>query len=136
MSDVPAPSRPEVFVNELAQGLRPMHEGFAWFGSLDEQRKRAVLREVAAYIAQAGGQPDDLVAALQVSGIKATSTAAVLLSKPALPIQLAKVANLPEPELERAFPLVVALLGVADHRRRQAGCGSGCNHWWHQLAGG
>ncbi|MEU8446037.1 DUF5958 family protein [Streptomyces microflavus] len=34
----------------------------------------------------------------------------------------------------KAFRLSVALLGVADKRRRERFCTGGCTHAWNQLA--
>lgn len=126
-------SEREVFLNQLAQGLKPLSDGAAWFNGFDEPDKRSVLRELATYITQARAQPEDVSASLGASGVKPTATPAVLLAKPHLAVQLAKVANLPEPELHRAFPLFVTVLGNADARRRQQDCVGGCTHWWHQL---
>jgi len=36
----------------------------------------------------------------------------------------------------KAFRLLVALLGVADKRRRERFCADGCTHAWHRLAAG
>lgn len=122
-----------LFCNELAQGLRPMRDGIDWFESMEEQQMRAVLRSLAACITQTRARPEDVTASINKSGIKPTATSAVLLSKPELAVQLAKVADLPVPELRRAFPLFVTLLAVADERRRRTTCGGRCTHWWHHL---
>ena len=50
--------------------------------------------------------------------------------------QLAKIINLPPDERVKAFRLLVALLGVADDRRRRRFCADGCGHAWHHLKTG
>ena len=126
-------SAQEVYLNELAQGIRPMSEGAAWFTSLEEDQMRSVLRELAGFATQAGATDRDVEGAIKSSAVKPTATPAVLLRRPNLRSQLAKVANLPKPELLAAFPLFVALLNRADDRRRRTRCAGGCQHWWHNL---
>ncbi|WP_225631412.1 DUF5958 family protein [Streptomyces solaniscabiei] len=36
-------------------------------------------------------------------------------------------------ERRKAFRLLVAVLAVADERRRERFCSGGCGHWWHNL---
>jgi hypothetical protein len=55
-----------------------------------------------------------------------------LLTKGEVRSQLAKIADLPENELHKAFRLLVALLGVCDRRRRQEKPLNTQNHWWHR----
>ncbi|MFF3411229.1 DUF5958 family protein [Streptomyces sp. NPDC002742] len=31
-------------------------------------------------------------------------------------------------------PTVVAVLAIADGRRRERNCSNGCGHWWHRLS--
>ena len=109
-----------------------MGEGKAWFAGLSTEYKRKVLRWTNAVISQARPQPDDAVSAIAVSGLKSTLTPCVLLSKPNIGLQLAKIANLPETELINAFRLLIALLAVADQRRRESKPIDTANHWWHR----
>ncbi|MFD4539884.1 DUF5958 family protein [Streptomyces bauhiniae] len=39
----------------------------------------------------------------------------------------------PRPERRKAFRLLISVLTVADERRRERFCSSGCGHWWHRL---
>ncbi|MFG2431587.1 DUF5958 family protein [Streptomyces sp. NPDC048590] len=32
------------------------------------------------------------------------------------------------------WPLLIAVLAVADARRRELFCSDGCGHWWHRLS--
>ncbi|MFE6483103.1 DUF5958 family protein, partial [Streptomyces sp. NPDC057757] len=40
----------------------------------------------------------------------------------------------PLDERRKAFRLLVAVLAIADGRRRERFCSGGCGHWWHSLA--
>ncbi|MFH8432459.1 DUF5958 family protein [Streptomyces sp. NPDC018056] len=47
--------------------------------------------------------------------------------------QLGRAAGLaPADERRKAFRLPVAVLAVADERRRERFCSGGCGHWWHR----
>jgi len=119
-------------LNQYAQCVRSMAEATAWFALLDSAHKQNVLRELTALIQQAHPQPSDILAAISKAGLKPTHTPAVLMARGPLPVQAAKVVALPEAERQKAFLLFVALLGIADERRRQTECVGGCSHWWHQ----
>lgn len=122
--------RDEIFINQTAQGIVPLDSGAKWFDALDEDRRRSTLREVAVLILQASADTGDVPSAVESAKISAKSTPVVLAGRPPLRTQLAKIANLPYSELPVAFRLFVALLGVADQRRRSR-CGPVCAHWWH-----
>lgn len=70
------------------------------------------------------------------SGIRPTHTPAVLVTRGRLSEQLTKIISLPQAERTKAFRLLVALLAVADERRRARFCAGGCSHVWHHLEGG
>ncbi|MFE7760391.1 DUF5958 family protein [Streptomyces sp. NPDC057438] len=59
---------------------------------------------------------------------------AVLITRGPIDQQLGKIVGLtPVHELRKAFRLLVAVLAVADERRRERFCSGGCGHWWHNL---
>lgn len=122
-----------VILNELAQGLRPMPQGVVWFEGLEAEHQLVVLRELAYYCMQAGAVAEDGPESVQLAGIRVTHTPAVLITRGRLPGQLAKIVNLPQDEHVKAFRLLVALLTVADGRRRERYCAAGCGHAWHHL---
>ncbi len=126
-------SEATVMVNKLAQGLLPMDEGLEWFLKRTESENRALLRELGALALQAGATLDDVPASIANSGLRPTDTPAVLVLKGRPKEQLAKIGNLPEREFTKSFRLLVALLGVADERRRSHDRLTGCSHWWHHL---
>ncbi|WP_410092895.1 DUF5958 family protein [Streptomyces sp. uw30] len=37
-------------------------------------------------------------------------------------------------ERRKAFRLLIAVLAIADERRRERFCSGGCGHWWHRLS--
>src|SRR5688572_19369104 len=98
-----------VRLNQYAQGLRPMVEARAWFAGLAGEQKQRVLRELAAMLQQAHPVPSDVTAAIARSGIKATHTPSVLMSRGSFAAQVAKVLALPQSEHNKAFSLFIRL---------------------------
>ncbi|MEU3402183.1 DUF5958 family protein [Streptomyces filamentosus] len=122
-----------VVLNQLAQGIRPLDQGVDWFGSLDGAEQFEVLRDLAGFCIQARALIEDGPEAIRRAGIRPTHTPAVLITRGHLAEQLAKIINLPQDERVKAFRLLVALLSVADERRRARFCAQGCSHAWHHL---
>ena len=116
-------------LNELAQGLRPLDEGAAWHAGLAAAEQSEVLLRLTEFCVQAHAVPDDMPESVRRAGLRPTHTAAVLLARG----RLAKIVGLPPDEWAKSFPLLVALLGVADERRRATFCFNGCAHAWHHL---
>ncbi|MCD0484894.1 DUF5958 family protein [Streptacidiphilus sp. ASG 303] len=125
-----------VVLNELAQGIRPLAQGLGWFEDLADAERFEVLRDLAAFCIQARATSDDGPESIRRAGIRPTHTPAVLVTRGRLAEQLAKIINLPQDEQVKAFRLLVALLGVADDRRRLRFCAGGCGHAWHHLRTG
>lgn len=124
-----------IVINELAQGLRPITQGVAWFEGMPENGKVAVLEEIAEYCIQARATTGDTPEAVRRAGLKPTHTPAVLAARGQLHVQLPKIIGLPPDERSKAFRLLIGLLGVADERRRAVFCRGGCTHYWHRLGG-
>jgi hypothetical protein len=122
----------EIFLNQLAQGIKRMTEGEAWFMKLSDQNKVATLRELNAMIMQASPRPLDVEVAIQRSSIPGRMPQCVMATKPNLKVQLAKIATLSRAEQPRSFRFLVALLGAADERRRKTKPLDLVNHWWHR----
>ncbi|MEV5508231.1 DUF5958 family protein [Streptomyces orinoci] len=124
-------------LNELAQGLRPLSEGLDWFEGLADDEQSLALRELAQFCVQARAVSDDGPEAIRRSGIRPTHTPAVLIMRGGIGHQLGKIAGLePVHERTKAFRLLVAVLSIADARRRARYCANGCGHQWHRLASG
>ncbi|MFJ8078395.1 DUF5958 family protein [Streptomyces sp. NPDC096176] len=87
------------------------------------------MRTLESFCRQARAGAADAAESIARSGIRPTRTPAVMLTqethKTGVP--------LPEYELTKASGLPVALLGIADTRRRERFCTGGCGHEWHQL---
>ncbi len=122
----------KILLNQIAQDVIDIEEGERWFLLLGETQRRAVLRELNFMIANAGPRNEDVPDAIAKSGLKKTFTPCVLLKTGEIRIQLAKIANLPEDELLKAFRLLIALLSVCDGRRRREKPVDTENHWWHR----
>ncbi|MFC0431655.1 DUF5958 family protein [Kutzneria buriramensis] len=119
----------DVLLNELAQGIRPLDEGVTWFHRLTADEQAETLRLLTDFCVQARATADDAPESARRAGIKPTHTPAVLLAKG----KMSKITGLPVDEWPKAFRLLVALLGVADERRRARFCTDGCSHAWHHL---
>jgi hypothetical protein len=124
-----------LILNELAQGLRPLPRGLAWFERLADEEQSAVLRDLYQFCVQARATSEDASEAIRRSGLRPTHTPSVLVTRGRIDEQLRKVAGLtPLHERIRAFRLLVQVLGLADARRRERSCANGCCHEWHRLA--
>jgi uncharacterized protein DUF5958 len=122
----------EILLNQLAQGIVGDSEGDAWFRAQNEDGKRRLLLGLNVLILQASPRQEDAAVAISEARLKQTLTPSVLITKPDLKVQLAKLVRLPEPELSRVFKLLIKLLAVADNRRRREKPLDLVNHWWHR----
>lgn len=121
-------------LNLLAQEKLTLREGLAWFESLSEPEKRGVLHRLIVMAVQAQVTPQDGVESVRKSGLKATKNSAILVSRVKdHRLSLGKMATLPNQELIDSFQLMIIAFGLADSRRRELKCRTGCSHWWHQL---
>lgn len=122
----------DIEINQVSQGFRDLAEVLARFEALSDEEQRSVLRRVNVLAIQAGALDEDASEAILRSEVRPTRTSAVVLSKGRIDLQLAKAASLPRAELSDGFRLAIALLAIADERRRRTKCANGCSHWWHQ----
>jgi Family of unknown function (DUF5958) len=124
----------DVILNELAQGLRPMSQGIEWFDTHGPQGQSEVLRFLCHHCVQARAVAEDGPESIRRAGLRPTHTPAVLITLGPIDQQLGKIAGLtPVDERRKAFRLLVAVLAIADERRRDRFCSGGCGHWWHRL---
>ncbi|MFB7466189.1 DUF5958 family protein [Streptomyces sp. NPDC056224] len=78
LSDGPSFRREtEQVVNEIAQELRTLDDGAAWFSGLSQARRQNVLNEVAKYAMQAHITAADGRAGVAQSGVKPTANPSV-----------------------------------------------------------
>ncbi|MBW5421655.1 hypothetical protein GKQ77_08750 [Streptomyces sp. BG9H] len=125
----------DVLLNQLAQGLRPMSQGIEWFDSLGQEAQYKVLLFLCHHCVQARAVAADAQEAIRRAGLRPTHTPAVLISRGRIDEQLGKIACLtPLDERRKAFRLLIAVLTIADARRRERFCSDGCSHWWHGLS--
>jgi hypothetical protein len=106
-----------------------MAEGVEWFEGLSEDDRRKVLRALVLFCGQARACEDDVPESIARSDLRPTHTPAVMLTKWRFGME-----GLPAYELTKSFRLLVALLSIADTRRRALHCADGCGHEWHNLA--
>ncbi|MFD9036311.1 DUF5958 family protein [Streptomyces sp. NPDC059567] len=122
------------YLNALAQDLHPLDEGIAWFTALPEDEQTETLRLLAAFCFQAHPTPEEALESIRRSGLRPTHTPAVLLVRGRIEHQVGTIAGLtPQHERMKAFRLLIALLAVADARRRARCRIDGCGHHWHHL---
>ncbi|MER6154155.1 DUF5958 family protein [Streptomyces sp. NPDC001868] len=125
----------DIMLNELAQGLRPMSQGIAWFDALGPEEQSEALRFLCHHCVQARAVAEDGPEGIRRAGLRPTHTPAVLITRGRMDHQLWKIAALtPDDERRKAFRLLVAVLAIADGRRRERYCADGCGHWWHRLS--
>ncbi|MEW2586144.1 DUF5958 family protein [Streptomyces virginiae] len=125
----------DVVLNELAQGLRPMSQGIAWFDALHPEEQSEALVFLRHHCVQARAVAEDGPEGIRRAGLRPTHTPAVLITRGRINEQLGKIASLaPRDERRKAFRLLVAMLAIADERRRERSCSNGCGHWWHRLS--
>ncbi|MER5344069.1 DUF5958 family protein [Streptomyces mirabilis] len=125
----------DVMLNELAQGLRPMSQGIEWFDALGPEEQSETLRFLSHHCVQARAAAEDGPDSVRRAGLRPTHTPAVLITRGRIDQQLSKIAGLaPLDERRKAFRLLIAVLAIADGRRRERFCSNGCAHWWHRLS--
>lgn len=122
-------------INQAAQGLRSLAETVDWFAAHKADEQRAIIQDVGYLALQAGAVPGDAEAAARYADVKPGIPACVLMGKGVPKVQIGRVLELPGEENVRSFSFLVGLLSVADARRRQSRCASGCGHWWHRDQG-
>jgi hypothetical protein len=125
----------DLILNELAQGLHPMSQGIEWFDTYGPQEQSEILLFLRHHCIQARAVTEDGPESIRRAGLRTTHTPAVLIARGQIDQQLGKIAGLtPVDERRKAFRLLVAVLAVADERRRERFCSGGCGHWWHGLS--
>ncbi|MEU3405257.1 DUF5958 family protein [Streptomyces sp. NPDC006670] len=121
-------ARTESVVNGIAQELRTLDDGVAWFSELSPARRQEVLREVGHYAMQAHITAADGRAGVERSGVKRTANPAVMIC---MDPPRHGFSGLPADEHVTAFRVLVSVFAVADTRRRRTHCKDGCGHSWH-----
>ena len=125
----------DVLLNRLAQDATPQVAGSTWFEQATPADRAAALERLALFCWQAHPTATEVEVAVGRSGLKKTHTPCVMLLSAQTLGQhpFRRVAQLPANEQAKAFALLLAVLGVADSRRRQVHCTGGCTHEWHNL---
>ncbi|MFI8437917.1 DUF5958 family protein [Streptomyces sp. NPDC079020] len=120
----------EQVVNEIAQGLRTLDDGAAWFSGLSPAGRQDALREAGGYAMQAHITVADGRTGVARSEVKATANPSVMIC---MDPPRSGFANLPADEHVKAFRVLVSVFAVADTRRREMYCKGTCGHAWHHL---
>ena len=124
----------QVKLNRLAQGLESFDSGLKWFESSPSSEQKQILRDLGLFAHQAHPTSAEVPIAILHAGLKPTHTPCVLARSTTSPDQsFSRILKLPESEWTKSFRLLLALLAVADRRRRETTCKDGCTHSWHNL---
>lgn len=122
-------------LNSIAQGLIPLAAGEAWFEALPIEEQLSVLTVLAYFTSQSHPLASDVERAIAHAQLKPTFTPCVMVLKASKPeAGCQRLIDLPTDEWIKSFRLMVALLGIADQRRRETLCRAGCTHPWHNLS--
>lgn len=107
----------QVLVNQFGQGLIAIDQLIADFSLLETMTKKKFLNELLFLIMQSKPMEGDIEPAIIKSGLKPTFTPCVLLKRGVANHNLAKIVNLPEYELTKAFVLFLSLFKIAYERK-------------------
>jgi hypothetical protein len=123
--------RRQLLLNQVAQGVRPVDLLLAEVDSADESSRLAWFDDLTMAILQSHPAPGEPEQAIALAGLRPTFTPCVLVRTKPVREALAVMRGLPRHETPKTFRLLIALLGIADGRRRRS-CSPVCNHWWHR----
>ncbi len=70
-----------VILNETTQGMRPLHEGLAWFEGLDESEQTLALRDLGQFCHQARPTGEETREAIRRSGLRPSHTPCVMIMR-------------------------------------------------------
>ena len=121
-------------MNKVAQGKLTLEEGLHWFKTLGPSEYRGILLELRFYLEQADPSQELINESITIVPLKPTMTPIVLFKTYPFKIAIAKVCELPDPELEKSFITLLTLFKAADTYRRIHFCKNQCTHEWHNLA--
>jgi hypothetical protein len=124
----------DIKINKIAQKIIPMGEGLAWFqNQMLKDTGSEILQQLSIFIQQAHPTSEEIDNAIEFSELRPTFTPCVLVKSKAMKEALSKIVNLPKDEQLKSFKLLIALLSIADERRRNTECKLGCSHEWHNM---
>lgn len=130
----------DIYLNQLAQGLKPWDTAQQWFAGLSGEAQLNVLDRLAYFAMQAQVVGSDAEEAIRRSGLKPGFTACAVLSSNAhrdkegsgaVRVAMRTIVGLPEAERHKSFILLLSLFAVADERRRSKRRDPD-RHWWHR----
>lgn len=120
--------------NRASRGLDPPGAALVWFAALPEPAQTVAIENLAMAVQQARPSAADLPEAVRLSGLLPTHTPWVMLERSTADRTIFDVSRLAGLQRAHAARALLALLAVADGRRRAADaeCVAGrCRHWWH-----
>ena len=123
----------ELRINKLAQELEPVENGLSWFRENTQDERQKIMHSLDLCIFQSHPTKEDIQKGIDKSGLKETFSPCVLVLKKPFNHARKKALDMRGLDQERAFELFLNIFSVADQRRRETQCISGCSHDWHNL---
>ena len=122
----------EIYINQFVQQLHSLETMEKWFDLYNYDEKRCVILNLINLVIQAHPTIEEIAYAADQLKMANTPATIKLLNpnKPYIKFGY-ELANLPKPELNGCFKLLLVTLSIADNRRKTEKCSNGCNHWWH-----
>jgi len=120
-------------INKIAHGFVKLRDGIDWFNTFDLKSKKEILQSLSNFLSQAHPTRKEVDDGIKLSGLKPSYTPCALLAKKPFNDAMKIIRSLPENEWEKSFILCIAILSIADKRRRETDCLNGCSHEWHNI---
>lgn len=118
----------EILLNQLSLKIIPLKVGIDWFSRKPKEQQDEIINVLISFIKQSDAFSSDAEGAIIDSGLKYTYVPCQLLLASARnePIGnkkliecLYKIKTLPDKEKHKSFILLLSLLGIGLHRRKQ-----------------
>lgn len=123
-----------ISINQFVQDIKSINILIEWFSNLEIISKKNAIIEMFSLVAQSHPQKNDLFKAIELSQVKKTSTAVVMLTNPNKNYLKFgyETLKLNEKELEKVWIILLNILKISDNRRKNSEDPHLCNHWWHK----
>jgi len=123
-----------ILINQFVQDIKSIDILIERFLSLEINSKKQAIIEILSLVSQSHPQKDDLIKAIELSRIKTTSTAVVMLTNPKKDYLKYgyETLKLNESEMKKVWIILLNILKISDTRRKNMEDEHLCNHWWHK----
>jgi hypothetical protein len=123
----------QIFINQYSQNIYSLEKMEEWFNDRDYNDKKDVILNLLNMVIQVHATYEEILYIAESLGLLSSTSAIKLLNKNKPYSKYGyELADLPEKELNKCFKLLISVFALADNRRKNKECISGCRHWWHQ----